>query len=49
LSTVRNAQRIVVLTDNGIDEQGTHESFTDFDWLAVLDTTAYNRGGPELP
>lgn len=26
LSTVRNAQRIVVLTDNGIDEQGTHET-----------------------
>jgi ATP-binding cassette subfamily B protein len=25
LSTVRNAQRIVVLSDNGIDEQGTHE------------------------
>lgn len=25
LSTVRNARRIVVLTDNGIDEQGTHE------------------------
>ncbi|MHC5756046.1 MAG: ABC transporter ATP-binding protein, partial [Nostoc sp.] len=25
LSTVRNSQRIVVLTDNGIDEQGTHE------------------------
>jgi ATP-binding cassette, subfamily B, bacterial len=25
LSTVRNAQRIVVLTDNGINEQGTHE------------------------
>jgi ATP-binding cassette subfamily B protein len=24
LSTVRNAQRIVVLTDNGIAEQGTH-------------------------
>jgi erythromycin esterase len=23
-------------------------SFTDFDWLAVLDTTAYNRGGPSL-
>jgi ATP-binding cassette subfamily B protein len=22
---VRNAQRIVVLTENGIDEQGTHE------------------------
>jgi len=26
LSTVRNAQRIVILTDNGIDEQGTHEA-----------------------
>ena len=26
LSTVRNAQRIVVLTDNGIAEQGTHEA-----------------------
>jgi ATP-binding cassette subfamily B protein len=25
LSTVRNARRIVVLTENGIDEQGTHE------------------------
>jgi len=25
LSTVRNAQRILVLSDNGIDEQGTHE------------------------
>ncbi len=25
LSTVRNAQRIVVLTDSGVDEQGTHE------------------------
>ncbi|GIP26746.1 ABC transporter ATP-binding protein [Paenibacillus sp. J23TS9] len=25
LSTVRNAQKILVLTDNGIDEQGTHE------------------------
>jgi ATP-binding cassette subfamily B protein len=25
LSTVRNVQRIVVLTGNGIDEQGTHE------------------------
>jgi ATP-binding cassette subfamily B protein len=25
LSTVRNAQRIVVLTENGIEEQGTHE------------------------
>jgi ATP-binding cassette, subfamily B, bacterial len=25
LSTVRNAKRILVLTDNGIDEQGTHE------------------------
>jgi len=25
LSTIRNARRIVVLTDQGIDEQGTHE------------------------
>jgi ATP-binding cassette subfamily B protein len=25
LSTVRNAQRIVVLTEKGIEEQGTHE------------------------
>ena len=25
LSTVRNAQRIVVLTDQGIEEQGTHD------------------------
>jgi len=26
----------------------TPQSFTDFDWLAVLDSTAYSRGGPEL-
>ncbi|MBA3238052.1 MAG: ABC transporter ATP-binding protein [Parachlamydiaceae bacterium] len=25
LSTVKNAQRIVVLTDNGVEEEGTHE------------------------
>jgi ATP-binding cassette, subfamily B, bacterial len=31
LSTVRNAQRIVVLTDNGIDEQGTHEELVGLD------------------
>jgi ATP-binding cassette subfamily B protein len=31
LSTVRNAQRIVVLTDNGIDEQGTHEELIAWD------------------
>lgn len=24
----------------------TPQSFTDFDWLVVLDSTAYNRGGP---
>ena len=26
LSTVRNVQRIIVLTENGIEEQGTHEA-----------------------
>jgi len=31
LSTVRNAQRIVVLTDNGIDEQGTHAELIALD------------------
>lgn len=25
------------------------QSFTDFDWLAMLDSVAYNRGGPPLP
>jgi ATP-binding cassette subfamily B protein len=29
LSTVRNAKRIVVLTDRGIEEQGTHEELMD--------------------
>ena len=26
----------------------TPQSFTDFDWLAVLNKTAYSRGGPPL-
>jgi len=26
----------------------TAQSFTDFDWLAALDSTAYSRGGPPL-
>jgi erythromycin esterase-like protein len=26
----------------------TPQSLTDFDWLAVLDSTAYSRGGPSL-
>jgi erythromycin esterase-like protein len=26
----------------------TPQCFTDFDWLAVLDSTAYSRGGPPL-
>lgn len=26
----------------------TPQSFTDFDWLAVLDSTEYSRGGPPL-
>ncbi len=33
LSTVRNAQRIIVLTDNGIDEQGTHEELIAVDGI----------------
>jgi ATP-binding cassette, subfamily B, bacterial len=31
LSTVRNAQRILVLTDNGIHEQGTHDELIALD------------------
>ena len=31
LSTVRNAQRVVVLTDDGIKEQGTHEALIALD------------------
>jgi len=27
----------------------TAQSFTDFDWLAVLDSTTYSRGWPPLP
>ncbi len=42
LSTVRNAQRIVVLTDNGIDEQGTHEA------LIALDGTYANLYNMQL-
>src|SRR5262249_62270204 len=26
----------------------SEQSFTDFDWLAVFNSTAYNRGGPPL-
>jgi len=42
LSTVRNAQRIVVLTDSGIDEQGTHEE------LIALDGTYANLYNMQL-
>ena len=42
LSTVRNAQRIVVLTDNGIEEQGTHEE------LIALDGTYANLYNMQL-
>jgi len=39
LSTVRNAQRIVVLTDNGIEEQGTHEELIS---LSGIYASLYN-------
>ena len=42
LSTVRNAQRIVVLTDSGIDEQGTHDE------LLALDRTYANLYNMQL-
>jgi ATP-binding cassette, subfamily B, bacterial len=42
LSTVRNAKRIVVLTDNGIDEQGTHEE------LIAMDRTYANLYNMQL-
>ena len=42
LSTVRNAQRIIVLTDNGIDEQGTHEE------LIAMDKTYANLYNMQL-
>jgi len=31
LSTIRNAKRIIVLTDQGIDEEGTHEELMDLE------------------
>jgi hypothetical protein len=27
----------------------TPQSLTDFDWLDILDSMAYSRGGPALP
>jgi erythromycin esterase-like protein len=41
-------------TRSGSTRNGTYfalipQSFTDFDWLAILDSVAYNRGGPPLP
>jgi ATP-binding cassette subfamily B protein len=42
LSTVRNAQRIVVLNNSGIDEQGTHEN------LLALDGTYANLYNMQL-
>ena len=33
LSTIRNAKRIVVLTEQGIDEQGTHEELMSLDGI----------------
>ena len=36
LTTIRNAQNILVLTENGIEEQGTHEE--------LLQKTEFMRG-----
>jgi ATP-binding cassette subfamily B protein len=46
LSTIRNARRIVVLTDQGIDEQGTHSEL-----LALNGTYArlYNMQFDRIP
>ncbi len=33
---------------NGSYEPLNAQSFTDFDWFAILDTTVYNRGGPSI-
>ena len=33
LSTIRNAKRILVLTDNGIEEQGTHKELLGFNGI----------------
>ena len=33
LTTIRNAKRILVLTDRGIDEQGTHEELMALDGI----------------
>lgn len=40
--TVRNAQRIVVITDSGVDEQGTHDD------LIALDGTYANLYNMQL-
>lgn len=42
LSTIRNAKRILVLTDNGIEEQGTHEE------LIALEGTYANLYNTQL-
>jgi len=42
LTTIRNAQRIVVLTDNGVDEQGTHDE------LVALEGTYANLYNMQL-
>ena len=42
LSTIRNAKRILVLTDNGIEEQGTHDE------LITLDGTYANLYNMQL-
>jgi erythromycin esterase len=50
-----NADEITALpTRSGSKKNGSYieplnaQNFTDFDWLAILDSVTYNRGGPPL-
>ncbi|MBA3721140.1 MAG: hypothetical protein H0W88_01900 [Parachlamydiaceae bacterium] len=42
LSTVRNAQRVIGLTENGIDEQGTHEELIEWSLYKLIEDSIKN-------